>query len=390
MFKTTVSARYKTQIRDAATGALVKERPWFKNLVMDIGLNSMARGANSATPAAAFTSCAIGSGTSGNSINSGSTTFTQSGVTITANVIFFTAAMVGGIFKYGVGSGGTEQYISSIGGGGLTCVVSGAGQAVASPTVATVWLVQQTTLQTFLFNQDSYQTTGGSNGSTVATNTITHQRTYVFNSRGAPYTVNEIGWSNLTGNHCFGRAVLGSSDVIGVTNFYVVIIELTLTYSPGVPTAVGNVGTGINTAGNAAVEWWDVQTIDTSGNAGGATTLDGAVSGGAAMFLHLYTATYTQNAGISPTISPIPASSFVKNISNWSNVGGTVGQMQTTFNVSFNTNGETLFGIGINDVSGSNTAPSFDVKLTTPFTLPVGTFNPSGQFIATYSRTLVN
>src|SRR5208283_901190 len=144
--RTSLKVLVRTEIRDAKTGAVKRVRKARPNMVFDSGLTALATGAvNFAT---IFSDCKIGSSAASNSIPGNTTTFTQVGTTITASAAFFTGAMVGGIFKYGTGTGGAEQYIASIGGGGLTAVVNGAGLTVATPTAGTVWLVAQTALTT--------------------------------------------------------------------------------------------------------------------------------------------------------------------------------------------------------------------------------------------------
>jgi hypothetical protein len=382
-----VNMRYRTAIFDAVTKRCLKQSPWHKNLVMDQGLNALAQSTNQCQPASAHVNCSVGSGTNPNSIASGAVTFTQAGTTVTASAGFFASNMVGGILKYGTGAGGTEVYITGF--TSSTIVTVATSLSVVVPTVGTVWMVQQTGLQTFLFNQDSYQTSGGSNSTTFSGNQITHQRTFVFNQRGTPYVVNEIGWSAATGNNVNGRAVLPSSDSIGTTNFYVVTIAITYTYSPGSPTAVINVGTGINTSGNAMIEWFNILKVAANGGFSGGGVLDNSVNGGVVAGISFITAIYSQNSSINSTTPPTYTVGYSMFPIKFVYVGGSVGQMRITFSGSFTTAGETLFGIGIADNS-QLTHPAFDVKLTTPFTLPVGTFNPSGAWTATYGRTLTN
>lgn len=387
---------YARSIDDVKAGRylIVKERPWEKNLMLDKGLNALARSSANGLQChsvGCFTFAQVGGGTNPNSIASGAVTFTQVGTTITASSSFFTAAMVGGIFKYGTGSAGTEQYIVSQ--TGTACVVSGAGQTVAAPTVATVWQVQQAALQTPLFQTNTYQTVTGDCSTTSSGANLIQQRTFIIAQQASPYTVNEIGYSSISGTgNCLGRIKLSSSDVVGVTNFYVIVLQLTFTFSPGVPTAVGDVGTNINTAGNAMVESFSPFNVANINGANGnlIATNFSLEGGGAQPLLGFITEAYSQNG------SPNLGTQFaVTNVvafpaQPWTfDGGGAIGRMTATFAASTTTSGQSCTGICIlNQVSTNK--PCFDVKLTTPVTLPNGTFQPNTVWQCVYGRTLVN
>lgn len=389
--KTTVEVKYQTRIMDAKTGRPVKVSPWRKNLVLDQGLNALANKTAGGLNSSAASSCSqlnIGGGTNANSFASGAITFTQSTTTVTASAGFFTAAMVGGILKYGVGSAGTEQYITAFTSATQVTVSS---SATVGATVGTVWMVQQTALQTFLFATNTYQSNAGDNVVTASATSVTFQRTFINPVQGAPYTVNELGWTN-TGLSILGRAVLPSSDVVGTTNFYVVVLAITFIYGPSAPTAVVNVGTGINTAGTAMIEFFSLQGIQASGlNGTNQSTLDTSNGAGILGDVFLSTAAYSQQ-GTVPGFSPVLAWPSILSLTNgvWTYVPASVGIAQLSITTSLTTAGQTVFGIGIGHFNGAATNPCLDVKLTTPFTLPTGTFNPSITWQATFGRTLVN
>ncbi len=96
------SVAIKTQIRDKATNALIKDNPWRKNLMLDKGLNSLARQSPlSTTPAAVHANCSVGGGTNPNSIATGAITLSQTASNhVIASGSFFTSGMVGAILKY--------------------------------------------------------------------------------------------------------------------------------------------------------------------------------------------------------------------------------------------------------------------------------------------------
>jgi len=380
----------ETRIIDAKTGKQVGGNKRKKNLILDGGLNAMARSnalGLACVPATATNTCLIGSGSTPNSIASGAVTFTQSGTTITASGSFFTSGMVGWIFKWGTGSGGNEVYITAF--TNATTVTVGTSATVSTPDIATVWNVARTTLDTFLFASSTYQTNSGDCGSTISGNQVTHKRTYVFPTQGSPYTVNEIGYATgVVSNRVLGRVVLGSSDVVGTTNFYVVVISMTVTYSPSTPLSVSNVGTNINTAGTLMIEGMNCTVVTSTGgtasNPGSAPTtiLDNS---GNFMFK---TATYTQNGTIQPSSGASAASRLDVGSGSWVNDNTKVGSATLSTTASVSTTGQTLFGFGFRDVNV--TGLYMDILFTTPQTAPTGTFNPSSVWRLTYTRTLVN
>lgn len=389
LFNLGIAVEFKTKIMDAATGLCVKESPWRKNLVLDAGLNALAQSTNACGIGSSFSSLRIGGGTNPTSFASGAITFTQSTTSVTASGGFFTSAMVGGILKYGTGSGGAEQYITAFTSSTLVTVSS---SATVAATVGTIWMVQQTALQTPLFTTSTYQTTAGSNSTTYSAGQQLMQRTFVNGVQGAPYTVNELGWNvNSGGTAINGRIVLPSSDVVGTSNFYVVIMQLTVTFAPSAPTAVGNVGTGLNTAGNAMIEWFDFTSVSTNGNTNPNVSVN--IDGPSANLQTSYiTASYSQQSSLtSSTAWPLVVGSVQGQTSAVAFVysPGTVGICTCTTTSTSTTAGQTCTGIALTN-PGNSTQIAMDVKLTTPFTLPTGTFIHTTVWQIQYSRTLVN
>lgn len=382
--------RIKTRIISRG-GIILKERPWQKNLILDQGLNGFAKISSpvNATPANSFLQCHVGSGTNPTAIASGAITFTQSGTTITASGNFFTSAMVGAIIKYGTGSGGLEQYISAFTDATHVTVTTSNSQ---SAIVGTVWMVQQTQLQTQSFTTSTYQTTGTSCQTVFnAGGSVLMQRTFNFAIQASPYTVNEIGWSpDGNATHLFGRIVLPSSDVVGTSNFYQVVMQLTMTYLPASPTAIGNLGTNFDTTGNAALESEDYISFV---NSDGTTFTDAlrVMDSSHGFVVGFSTATYTQNSAPAHSSALSWGTNKVINgAGTWAYVsGGLPGIMQGDTGVAtVSTSGQTCYGFGIM-ASGDN-HPLFDIKLTTPIVLPNGTFNTRTIFQCQYSRSLTN
>jgi hypothetical protein len=411
--KALTSVKIKTRIHDAKTGKILKESPWQHNLVLDIGLNGLARDASltlQCGPASIHRYCQVGSGTNPVKEASGAVTATQAGTTVTASGSFFTAGMVGSILKYGTGTAGAEYYITAF--TSATVVEVDTSATVGTGTVFTIWNVQQTALQTKLFESATYQTTAGDCSTTQTNNVGTHQRTYTFPVQGAPYTVNEIGYAPISSASCCGRLVLSSSDVVGTTNFYVVVIAFSVTYSPATPSAVADLGVNFNTAGTAAYEWNTQGSVISTST--GATTqsavglIDAASEWSGAptaaakgVLIARIGATYTQNANPSATslewgtlntnyLAPSAATPVA-----WTKVAGSVGKCRLTIAGNLTTSGQTCYGIGISGVSAagdtsSQHRPLFDILLTTPQVLPTGSWQPSAQFELTYGRALEN
>lgn len=373
--------------------------PWKKNLVFDAALNAFAGGTGNLTKeqgASSFAYCQVGTSAAAQTFQSGGVTFTQVGTTITASSTFFTAAMVGAIFKYGNPgtSNGAEQYIVSQ--TGTSCVVSGAGMTVGTPTPATVFLVQQTALTSPLLSTNSYQTTGSSCGTVTTGNVQTFQRTFNFPVQGSPYNANEIGWRNIADTtYSFGRLVLASTIVVAPTQFLQVQLQMVVTYSPGSPMAVSNVGTIIDTSGTAMLEYLSFATVTSTGNTDSTTVGIGlGFFGGqpCKARLAMQTATYTQNSAPTNTYGSAPAFSgisFTPSTSSWVNDGSNTGVCTLSFlTQTASTAGQTIYGIGI--TSDSHIANLlFDVKLTTPYVAPTGTFQPQIVFTLIFTRTLV-
>ncbi len=256
--------------------------------------------------------------------------------------------------------------------------------ATVIASVGTVWMVQQTTLQTFLYNFDTYQTNGGDCATTDTATTRIHQRTYVFN-KSASYAVNEIGYSPNNGSTICGRLVLPSTDNIGSTNIYIVIIAITYTYSPATPSAVGNVGSGFNTAGDAMIEYWNTNTV----NSDGSTNTTNAALDSGNNFLVFAVATYSQNGTIQSVAPSVWSGALFTVSASWTNYSSNRGEMRLTYSTgSVSVSGTTVYGIGFNP-SGA-IRPPFDIKLTTPVTLTNGTFAPSCTIALVYSRSLNN
>lgn len=371
---------------NAKSGKVVKQTKPVKNLMMDGGLNALARSTNATYPSECTLACRVGDGSTAQKVSSGAITFTQVGTTVTASAPFFTAGMAGWIFKYGSGTAGAEYYISAF--TDSTHVTVDTSATVAVPTVATVWNVAQTALVNLLFTSTTYETTAGSCQTTTSGNTMSHKRTYNFAQQVASYNVNEVGYFRASaGTTIFGRVVLGATEVVAPTNFLQVVLTVTFTYTPSAPTAVGNVGTNINTAGNAMLEQFDTAwgTVASTGATSPRSGGDGA-DGSNTCGVYGITATYTQNATVGSTVLTVTRLTFLSN-STWT-FASARGKMTLSVNTTITTAGQTLFGVCIGTSAASNVI--FDVKFTSTFATPTGSFLPQVVFSQTYNRELNN
>jgi hypothetical protein len=480
--KTGIKVLIRTEVRDAVTGAVQRFQQSRPNMVFDAALTRLATGAINFT--SLFDCCKIGSSAAAQQIPGNALTFTQVGNTITASGIFFTGPMVGGIFKYGVGTGGAEQYIAGVAGGGLSCtvvgqagytgglalptqtpgagitllvdvtVVAGAVTAIAptaghegtgwvtgdtltfidatgtgyvgsvtalagavtaisimtvpAATAGTVWLVQQTALTTPLVGlaggcvSNSYVTSPGACSTSFpggANSTqIKLQRTYQFPVQAAPYTVNEIGYNDIVANNgnVNGRIVLALPDTIAITEYYVVQIAVTYSLQPSHPTALANVGTGINTAGQIMFNVWDCNVIvpATGINTGYQTGYSSNLMdvGPPLLGLHIAGAPLLNLHVNQAQVAPARAYGSVAGTA-WSNAGLPVGRAQSTIAFNFSTAGQTVDAIYFAAGNGGNAAyaaPIFVLVLTAPFALPNGTYQGNFVYQRAITRTLTN
>lgn len=374
----------------------VKDYGWQKNLVFDTGLNALAGGFGYAN---LLNTCGAGSGTNPNSYSPGTAIFTQVATTITATSTFFTSLMVGGIFKYGTGTGGAEQYITAIGGGGLSCTVSGAGMTVATATAGTVWMVQQTGLQTSLGSTNTYLI-NGSTGNTFTGTSVTLTQNFQFATPGSTWSVNEICYGGAS-PYC-GRIALSSTVTVSTAQFLVCTVQILITQTPNTPTGVANVGTGINTAGTGIFQNWLIFGLNSAnGNGGiypgpdgvGGSFMDARSFGGTICFYTGSAITLNSNIGTT-TIAPLTTNigyvmtSNNKPTNSGQPVGVGVGAPDT---FAFTTAGETVSSIVFGGRDGLNQIyPVYILNLTTPLTLPTGSFSGTWFWQLTFTRQLSN
>jgi hypothetical protein len=230
-----VGVVYQIEVLDAS-GKTVKRYPAKRNLVLDQGLNNMA----TQDLHALTQNAAAGTGTDPVKRDSGSTTFTRSGTTLTASGNFFVVGDVGRLFKFDTGE---EMYITAFTDAqNVTVNLSGAIAAAEG----TVWYVNQVGLQTETKRTSSLLSGSGNNQQTYVAGVWSIKRTFIFAAEVAPVTYNEIGWSHLAsaGNNLFGRDIVSPGVSLIATQQLKVTCTLNIAYGPVVSTPFTNPFTG--------------------------------------------------------------------------------------------------------------------------------------------------
>jgi hypothetical protein len=310
----------------------------------------------------------------------------------------------------GGGSGGsvkaitdaTEQYLSSA--SGLTAVGS-LTQTFTTALYGTVWYVAQTALTTPLTTlsggcrSTTFVTGPGACGTSfpggATSSQITLKRTYQFPVQSAPFSVSEIGYSDNTNNDgsCNGRIVLALPDNVAVTEYYVVQISITYTLTPNVPSPQANVATGFSVNGQIMWNNWDCRIVQSNGTTASYqdssyNTMDGSPP----MVTFGIVTAPALNAHISQGTVPLVGITYGSAPgAAYSNSGLPVGVATTRVSFSWSTAGETVYSIFF--FHGGNysfSSPVFCCNLTTPFTLPTGTFVGYIDFQRVVTRSLAN
>lgn len=250
---------YALAVIDAATGRKVSRWNRRRNLILDSGLDRVATMAW----AAIFTHAVIGTGTTPTKRDSGAVTFTRSGAVVTASAGFFVADDVGRLLKL---DSGEEMYVTAYT-SATEVTVSTSGALDASE--GTIWYVNQTGLTAETKRTNTYDTSGGANGTTFAGNAATMKRTFMFSAEAATVTYREIGWSHTAtaGNNLFGRDLLAGAGVtLTAGQILKVVVELSITFGPQPAAAWSPVISGWTQSGQIA--WEQFQQFPVQDNGG--------------------------------------------------------------------------------------------------------------------------
>ena len=245
-------------------------------------------------------------------------------------------------FKIGTGPSGQEVYLTYV---NATTATASISYSISS-SVGTVWQVQKTALDSLLYTTSSKDTSAGACSTIFTGNLCTMQVTFKFSVQASSYSVNEIGYGNAVGGAtCNGRFVLGSTDVVSTTQYYVVIMQMGVAASPGAPTAVLNVGTTVNTAGTVMFQAWDLHVINSSGNGTAYQTTYASyiMEGGGTHPVFWTSAAPTLNTSIQAVqLSEQPSGYVLGAMSNISHGANPVGVGTSSLTFSQPTAGETM------------------------------------------------
>lgn len=231
-------------------GKEIKRLPKSKNLILDSGLDKIGTASN--FWAVAFEYMLLGVQASPTPVrrDSGAITLSQSGTTITASSSFFVASDTGRLLKYN-DIDGTEVYLTYVSATQATASVS---KSVSSVN-GTIWYVNQTALESFSNAANTYSTDGGANGTTWSSGTQTLKRTIIGRSEPSDITYTEIGFNSTSSNsNIFDRDVITGGLSLLAGDQVRCTVQVIVTWSPITPASISNVGTGLDTTGNAQLE----------------------------------------------------------------------------------------------------------------------------------------
>lgn len=200
----------------------VKERlPWKENLIMDGGLDGLA----TRSIADSFYYCAVGTGTTAVKEDSGAITMSRSGTTVTASAAIFSAGDVGSVIK---ADSGEEMTIDSF---TSTTVVETVESGTITSTEFTIYDVDQDSLDTEVVRNNAFLTGAGNCGTSIASDTLTHKRTYDFPAEVGTVNYEEAGvsWAASAGANLFSRFLFGTTVSVDSGESIRVEYELTVT-----------------------------------------------------------------------------------------------------------------------------------------------------------------
>lgn len=252
-----LGVKYKVGVLRAKTG-LYEEVNKGHNLILDAGLDLVATN----VIAALTKYCHVGTGTDPFQRDSGSTTISRAGSTLTASSGYFEAADVGRLFKFDTGE---EVYITSF---ASTTSVDTVDSGTIASSEGTIWYVDRTTLQTETTRTTVYRTDSGDNSRTLAAGVLTYKRTHQFPPVGGGVTYNEIGWGPANSTALYNGSLITGSVVMLTGDILIVESNLELVQSPITPIAQSDVGAGgFNSSGTIQQESIGLVNLASTGNA---------------------------------------------------------------------------------------------------------------------------
>lgn len=400
-FPLAVTGKVRRQICRVDTGECVFDSGFKKNLLLDQFFGSLNTNTNFG---GLMNGVSAGTGsTNVITTSSNPVTLSQTGTTVTASSAFFVVGMVNQLLVYGAsGTGIGACYITGF--TNSTTVTVNVNQSISSQ----VGVVYNTTFSgvTGTVATTTSNVTGASNNfATYATGTQTYQKTFQFAPVVSATTYLQLQMTDLNSGAkvaCF--QIPGAGDTVSVGFFYVITWQIALVVTPSAPTAVGNIGTGINTAGNAMLETvGGFSTIAAAGTNGFPASWGLDINRGPASYpnvdgwLGATSATYTQKTALAAAgAGPAPAAltGYVAghaNITQTTSAPALTGTWVNTITAAFNTTGNNT-SVGFIAFLNNSTREIFaDIQLTTPFASPAsGTFTFAFAITVTIGRTVVN
>jgi hypothetical protein len=229
--------RVKAQVVDAS-GAVVHETPWGPNLILEQGMNNVA----TLTLAALFTHCAVGTGNTATTDDSGAVTATTSGTTCTSSGAFFAAGDVGKLLVFDTGEHAKITVFNS-----TTSVTLASSLGVGGATLFALYRIAQVGLATELKRSATYLTGSSNCFTTRSGNVLTHQRTYDFTAETGTVNYAEVGFSNtatVAANLNMRALFAGGAVTVLATQQIRVIYQMLVTLEPDTVRAKTAVITG--------------------------------------------------------------------------------------------------------------------------------------------------
>lgn len=235
-----VVGKFRWQVIDGKTQKVIRSaKKWQKNLILDQGIDqyfSHTGGGQFALPQY-FQACAVGTGSDPTYRDSGAITATVSGTTVTASAAFFVDPDdVGRLINFDGGAG--QGYIQSVT-SPTQCELT-APLTVGTPTLFTIWYVNQVQLTTEVKRTTTYLSGAANTGSTFSATGVTHKFTYDFSVEVSNQNYAELGWSYLAtaGANLFSRTLIAGGTVTVLTGQQLrVIYSVSVTLTPNTATA---------------------------------------------------------------------------------------------------------------------------------------------------------
>lgn len=221
----------KWAVVDAATKEVIRDSgpDWIPNLILNTGLNEVYN----RKWCDLFLYAIAGTGTTPTSEDSGATTASQSGTTVTASASFFEAGDVGNVVKWDSGEEALiTAYVSD------TQVTVGTSQTVTSGAF-TMYNTNQTGLVNEQKRTNTYLTGSPNCMTTLVGNQVQARRTYDFTAEVGTVNYTEIGfsWINTGANTTFSRILLPDPVQVLAGQQLRVVYELRITVGPSTPQA---------------------------------------------------------------------------------------------------------------------------------------------------------